>query len=130
MSVLSFETFLAKYVRSLSATDTIAIKSLVKEASSTNVRLREPLFLYAYAHEKMDLLLRFSKDTSLVEEYKQLSDTYTYEDDPDNAVIARACELLLEAGEEPPVFMSGNIDGGDEFNRRVMAERRDNIFYL
>ena len=47
-----------------------------------------------------------------------------------NAVIARACELLLEAGEEPPVFMSGNIDGGDEFNRRVMAERRDNIFYL
>ena len=28
----------------------------------------------------MDLLLRFAKDTSLVEEYKQLSDTYTYED--------------------------------------------------
>ena len=47
-----------------------------------------------------------------------------------NAVVARVAELLMESGMTPPVFMSGNIDGGDEFNRRVMAERRDNIFYL
>lgn len=47
-----------------------------------------------------------------------------------NAVTARVCELLMEAGETPPVFMSGNIDGGDEHNRRVMNEHRDNIFYL
>ncbi len=47
-----------------------------------------------------------------------------------NAVTARACELILEAGETPPVFMSGNIDGGDEHNRKVMAEHADNIFYL
>ena len=47
-----------------------------------------------------------------------------------NAVVARVCELLLESGETPPVFMSGNIDGGDEHNRRVMNERKDNIFYL
>ena len=46
-----------------------------------------------------------------------------------NAVTARACELILEAGETPPVFMSGNIDGGDEHNRKVMAEHADNIFY-
>ena len=47
-----------------------------------------------------------------------------------NAVTARACEMILEAGVTPPVFMSGNIDGGDEHNRKVMAEHADNIFYL
>ncbi|MBR4184908.1 MAG: SIS domain-containing protein [Clostridia bacterium] len=47
-----------------------------------------------------------------------------------NAVVARVAELLMESGMTPPVFMSGNIDGGDEHNRRVMNEHRDNIFYL
>ena len=47
-----------------------------------------------------------------------------------NAVVARVCEILMAEGITPPVFMSGNIDGGDEHNRRVMDERRDNIFYL
>ena len=47
-----------------------------------------------------------------------------------NAVCARACQLLLESGVTPPVFMSGNIDGGDEHNKKVMAEHADNIFYL
>lgn len=46
-----------------------------------------------------------------------------------NAVVARACELLIEAGVTPPVFMSGNIDGGDAFNHKIMDEYRDNIFY-
>ena len=47
-----------------------------------------------------------------------------------NAVCARACQLLLESGVTPPVFMSGNIDGGDEHNKKVMAEHAGNIFYL
>lgn len=47
-----------------------------------------------------------------------------------NAVTARACEILYEQGIEPPVFMSGNIDGGDEHNRTVIAQHRDNIFYM
>ncbi len=47
-----------------------------------------------------------------------------------NAVVARVAELLMESGVTPPVFMSGNIDGGDEHNHRVMDEHRDNIFYL
>lgn len=80
MPDLSFKTFLAKYVRSLSATGTVAIKNLVKEASSTNARLREPLFLYAFAYGKIDLLLRLSRDTSMFDEYKQLSNDYTYND--------------------------------------------------
>ena len=47
-----------------------------------------------------------------------------------NAVIARACELLLAEGINPPVFMSGNMDGGDAYNKAVIAEHKDNIFYM
>ena len=47
-----------------------------------------------------------------------------------NAVVARVCELLMESGVTPPVFMSGNLDGGDAHNKTVMRERADNIFYL
>lgn len=47
-----------------------------------------------------------------------------------NAVTARASEILYEAGIEPPVFMSGNMDGGDAHNKAVIAEHKDNIFYM
>jgi len=47
-----------------------------------------------------------------------------------NAVTARACEILWEDGIKPPVFMSGNIDGGDAYNKAVIEEHKDNIFYM
>lgn len=47
-----------------------------------------------------------------------------------NAVIARTCELLMEMGIQPPVFMSGNIDGGDAYNDAAIAQRSENIFYM
>ncbi len=47
-----------------------------------------------------------------------------------NAAVARASEILLERGLEPPVFMSGNIDGGDAYNKKVIAAHKDNIFYM
>lgn len=47
-----------------------------------------------------------------------------------NAVTARATEVLYSEGIEPPVFMSGNIDGGDEYNRAVIEKHKDNIFYM
>ena len=47
-----------------------------------------------------------------------------------NAVIARACEMLLAEGINPPVLMSGNMDGGDAYNKAVIAEHKDNIFYM
>ena len=47
-----------------------------------------------------------------------------------NAIAARACEIMLETGKTPPVFMSGNLDGGDAHNKAVMAEYADSIFYL
>lgn len=47
-----------------------------------------------------------------------------------NAVTARASELLWEKGIEPPVFMSGNIDGGDAYNKAIIEAHKDNIFYM
>ena len=47
-----------------------------------------------------------------------------------NAITARASEILWEEGIKPPVFMSGNIDGGDAYNKAVITEHRDNIFYM
>lgn len=47
-----------------------------------------------------------------------------------NAIVARACELLLEMGIRPPVFMSGNIDGGDDYNKGAISRHRENIFYM
>ena len=47
-----------------------------------------------------------------------------------NAVAVRAMELLLERGIEPPVFISANLDGGDEHNARILEEYKDHIFYM
>lgn len=47
-----------------------------------------------------------------------------------NAVTARASEILWEKGIKPPVFMSGNIDGGDAYNKAIIAEHKDHIFYM
>ncbi|WP_079184270.1 SIS domain-containing protein [Streptomyces uncialis] len=45
------------------------------------------------------------------------------------SVLATAAGALAERGIEPPLLRSGNVDGGHEWNRRVMAEYRDRIFY-
>ena len=47
-----------------------------------------------------------------------------------NAVTARASEILWSKGIKPPVFMSGNIDGGDAYNKAVIEEHKDQIFYM
>ncbi|MBZ4323911.1 SIS domain-containing protein [Streptomyces huiliensis] len=45
------------------------------------------------------------------------------------AVIASAAGELAERGIEPPMLRSGNVDGGHEWNGRVLAEYRDRIFF-
>ena len=45
------------------------------------------------------------------------------------AMMAAAAERLVRRGIEPPLLRSGNVDGGHEWNRRVMTEYRDRIFY-
>lgn len=47
-----------------------------------------------------------------------------------NSICAEACGIFIERGITPPVFMSANIDGGDEFNKRLMDEYRDRIIYM
>ncbi|MET9503995.1 SIS domain-containing protein [Streptomyces sp. NPDC006259] len=45
------------------------------------------------------------------------------------AVMATAAASLSDRGIEPPLLRSGNIDGGHEWNGRIMDEYRDRIFY-
>ncbi|GLF97297.1 SIS domain-containing protein [Streptomyces yaizuensis] len=45
------------------------------------------------------------------------------------ATLAAAAERMVERGIEPPLLRSGNVDGGHEWNGRVMREYADRIFY-
>ncbi|MEV7341604.1 SIS domain-containing protein [Streptomyces sp. NPDC093544] len=45
------------------------------------------------------------------------------------AVMATAAGALADRGIEPPLLRSGNVDGGPEWNTRVMTEYGDRIFY-
>lgn len=47
-----------------------------------------------------------------------------------NALVAEVVAQLVQRGVTPPVFMSANLDGGDEFNARLLAENRHRIFYM
>lgn len=46
------------------------------------------------------------------------------------AVMATAATSLADRGVQPPLLRSGNIDGGLDWNDRVMREYGDRIFYL
>ncbi|MBL1095390.1 SIS domain-containing protein [Streptomyces coffeae] len=45
------------------------------------------------------------------------------------AVIATAVEELAKSGKEPPMLRTGNVDGGHEWNKHVMTDYADRIFY-
>lgn len=45
------------------------------------------------------------------------------------AMMAAAAEELVRRGIEPPLLRSANVDGGADWNRRVMTEYSDRIFY-
>ena len=47
-----------------------------------------------------------------------------------NAMVAETVARLVKAGFSPPVFMSANLDGGDEYNARLLAENAYRIHYL
>ncbi|MGK5553992.1 sugar isomerase domain-containing protein [Actinomadura kijaniata] len=47
-----------------------------------------------------------------------------------HAVVAATVERLVARGVTPPVFLSANLDGGAEWNARLLAENADRIFYL
>ncbi|MEU0894790.1 SIS domain-containing protein [Streptomyces massasporeus] len=45
------------------------------------------------------------------------------------AVMATTATTLADRGIEPPLLRSGNVDGGHDWNTRVMEQYRDRIFY-
>ncbi|MFD6417244.1 SIS domain-containing protein [Streptomyces sp. NPDC060194] len=45
------------------------------------------------------------------------------------AVVATAAGELAVRGVQPPMLRSGNVDGGHDWNGRVMTEYADRIFY-
>lgn len=46
------------------------------------------------------------------------------------SVMYRACEIMVERGYLPPVYMSQNVDGGREYNERLTAEYFDRIYHM
>jgi uncharacterized phosphosugar-binding protein len=47
-----------------------------------------------------------------------------------NAVVARTAELILERTGDAPVFMSANLDGGEEHNQKWLNFYRGRLTYL
>ncbi|HEX7298656.1 MAG TPA: SIS domain-containing protein [Solirubrobacteraceae bacterium] len=47
-----------------------------------------------------------------------------------HALMAATIERLVARGIEPPVFLAANVDGGAEWNDRLLAEHLERIFYL
>ncbi|MBO1266097.1 SIS domain-containing protein [Proteiniclasticum sp. SCR006] len=47
-----------------------------------------------------------------------------------NSIVIETINILVEEGIHPPVWMSGNADGGDEWNKRFMGKFRDKIKML
>lgn len=47
-----------------------------------------------------------------------------------NAMVAQAVDNIVQAGGIPPVFVSANLDGGDDHNAKMLAQYKDHIFYM
>ncbi|WP_130859009.1 SIS domain-containing protein [Gracilibacillus phocaeensis] len=43
------------------------------------------------------------------------------------AILAEVVSLLLETGETPPVFLSGNIAGSDQHNKKLLATYEEKV---
>ena len=47
-----------------------------------------------------------------------------------NSVVALAVEKMLALGLEPPVYLSANLDEGDEHNRKLLQQYREQLVYI
>lgn len=80
MRELTFKGFLAQYLKQLSAQNTNSLYKLAAEAAENNLRLREPLLLYAVFSEKQEVLLKAAKAPALHRHYAGLLSRYTREE--------------------------------------------------
>ena len=47
-----------------------------------------------------------------------------------NTIVAELAQKMVDSGiENPPIFYSANLDGGDELNQRMYQEYREVIRY-
>lgn len=47
-----------------------------------------------------------------------------------NSIVSETVTLLVERGIEPPVFISANLDHGDDYNARKLDENKHRIHYM
>ncbi|MDI3548628.1 MAG: hypothetical protein PWR10_2280 [Halanaerobiales bacterium] len=47
-----------------------------------------------------------------------------------NAIVTQTVGNLLDKGITPPVYMSGNLDGGESHNKKMLKEYKDVIKYM
>jgi uncharacterized phosphosugar-binding protein len=47
-----------------------------------------------------------------------------------NSLVSEVVAMLVRQGMNPPVFMSANIDGADEYNARLLAANEHRIHYM
>ena len=78
MRKLTFEGFLKQYVAELSRVQTASVHKLA-DCMTENPRLKEPLFLYALTFDKVELLLRYTANSTIAAEYEQLFNLYSLE---------------------------------------------------
>lgn len=80
MRQLTFSGFTKQYVASLSQTGTTAVYALVRESVTGNLRLREPLYLYAASNQLLPTLLKASRHTELYNDFSVLAKEFTQEE--------------------------------------------------
>ncbi len=47
-----------------------------------------------------------------------------------HAMVAATIQELLRRGITPPVYLAGNVDGGKEYNAKLLEQYKDHIFYM
>ena len=79
MRPLTFKGFLRSYLRDLSGSSSISLSKLIAQAEVDNPRLREPLFLYAFAAGKQEYFLHLTKEIPAFHDASQLAHNYSWE---------------------------------------------------
>ncbi len=79
MRELTFAGFLSRYVRELSMSGTNSISKLAREAAKDNVRLREPLLLYALFSDGIAILQKVIDNNALLGQFSAILSRYNKE---------------------------------------------------
>jgi len=79
MRQLTFKGFLKRYLKILSGHNGINLRLLLVHAESTNVRLREPLFLYMMAVGKKQQFLEFAYGKEVFSELINVANAYDWQ---------------------------------------------------